>query len=284
MPDGDTYLLIWLMLQALAGKCNSDGAVFITEDMPYTPETLSYELGVDEDMVSRALDEFQRLSLVDITEEGYIVVSDWETEQNAEALRDMREYNREAKRRSRLNNPSNKCQNDVNDMSMTSQKNVNDKNLTSQKNVNGMSMTKKTIYKDKEKEKEREREEEKKKREREEICDRVRDAFALNAPFFKVPEYFSDKLKRACADAYTLYGYDTLSKCFAYAQASSFLKGDNERKWVATFDWIIDKDNIAKILNGNYETADDTADDSGGIYSSFDPDEFIAAAMARGFD
>ena len=42
---------------------------------------------------------------------------------------------------------------------------------------------------------------------------------------------------------------------FEKVEASDFLKGKNNRDWVATFDWIIKDSNMAKILDGNYDNA-----------------------------
>jgi hypothetical protein len=39
---------------------------------------------------------------------------------------------------------------------------------------------------------------------------------------------------------------------FEKAEASSFLKGKNERGWSATFDWLINEANMAKVLEDNY--------------------------------
>ena len=40
---------------------------------------------------------------------------------------------------------------------------------------------------------------------------------------------------------------------FQKAEASDFLKGQNERNWSATFDWLINANNMAKVLEGNYD-------------------------------
>lgn len=64
----------------------------------------------------------------------------------------------------------------------------------------------------------------------------------------------SDARKKAIrarfAGGYTLEDFRTL---FEKAQASSFLKGNNNRDWKATFDWLIRDTNIAKVLDGNYD-------------------------------
>lgn len=40
---------------------------------------------------------------------------------------------------------------------------------------------------------------------------------------------------------------------FARAEASPFMKGENDRKWRANFDWIIKPANWTKIAEGNYD-------------------------------
>ena len=49
---------------------------------------------------------------------------------------------------------------------------------------------------------------------------------------------------------YTINDFRTL---FEKAECSSFLKGQNNRNWSATFDWLIMDGNIAKVLDGNYD-------------------------------
>jgi uncharacterized phage protein (TIGR02220 family) len=50
-------------------------------------------------------------------------------------------------------------------------------------------------------------------------------------------------------------GYTTedFKEVFTKAENSSFLKGNNNRKWSATFDWLIKDSNFAKVLDGNYD-------------------------------
>lgn len=72
------------------------------------------------------------------------------------------------------------------------------------------------------------------------------------------------------------YTLENFKEVFERAEASSFLKGDNERKWTATFDWLIKDENIAKVLDGNY-------DDKQGN-SSFDFNEMFNAALAKSYE
>jgi len=49
------------------------------------------------------------------------------------------------------------------------------------------------------------------------------------------------------------YSLDDFKNLFEKAEASDFLKGKNDRSWIATFDWLIKDANIAKVLDGNYD-------------------------------
>lgn len=57
------------------------------------------------------------------------------------------------------------------------------------------------------------------------------------------------KAIKARLNTYTLEDFKTL---FEKAEASSFLKGSNDRNWTATFDWLIKDANMAKVLEDNY--------------------------------
>lgn len=48
------------------------------------------------------------------------------------------------------------------------------------------------------------------------------------------------------------YTVEDFKRLFEMAEASSFLKGQNNRNWTATFDWLIADANMAKVLDGNY--------------------------------
>lgn len=56
-------------------------------------------------------------------------------------------------------------------------------------------------------------------------------------------------IKARLANGYTVESFREL---FQKAEASSFLKGKNDRNWQATFDWLIKDGNMAKVIDGNY--------------------------------
>ena len=65
----------------------------------------------------------------------------------------------------------------------------------------------------------------------------------------------STNRKRAIKARWLEYDKDekVFSTLFEKAEASSFLKGDNNRNWSATFDWLVNSNNMAKVLEGNYD-------------------------------
>lgn len=47
---------------------------------------------------------------------------------------------------------------------------------------------------------------------------------------------------------------------FDYVSKCNFLFGDNNKNWIASFDWIFQKDNFVKVLEGNYLPKIDESD------------------------
>lgn len=62
----------------------------------------------------------------------------------------------------------------------------------------------------------------------------------------------SEKRKKAINARLRTYTVDDFKKLFEMAESSNFLKGQNNRNWSATFDWLISDGNMAKVLDGNY--------------------------------
>ena len=62
----------------------------------------------------------------------------------------------------------------------------------------------------------------------------------------------SDTRKRAIKARLKNYTVDDFKRLFEMAEQSDFLKGKNKRNWSATFDWLINDANMAKVLEGNY--------------------------------
>ena len=95
MPEGNNILLIWIFLLTMAGKCNSDGLIFLTEDIPMSDEILSDLSGFEVNVVRMALSVFDRLGMIQWSgaNNEYIGISGWEKYQSVDKLQDIRKKN-----------------------------------------------------------------------------------------------------------------------------------------------------------------------------------------------
>lgn len=74
-------------------------------------------------------------------------------------------------------------------------------------------------------------------------------SICVSFPSVKV---ISDARKKAIKARLETYSLEDFKTVFENAESSSFLKGNNDRKWSANFDWLIADRNIVKVLEGNY--------------------------------
>lgn len=98
LPAGDSILLFWVMLLTTAGKCNAGGMIFITERVPFTKEDLADEFDIEISTIELALNAFVEYDMIDLYDDGFISIRNWEKYQNADKLAEIREQNRERKR------------------------------------------------------------------------------------------------------------------------------------------------------------------------------------------
>ena len=97
LPEGNNIVLIWVMLLTMAGRCNSGGMIFLTENIPYTPKMLADELDFEENTVVFALQALEQLDMI-VTDNGFFTIAGWEEYQNADKLAEIRAKDRERKR------------------------------------------------------------------------------------------------------------------------------------------------------------------------------------------
>lgn len=100
LPEGDSIVLIWVMLLTMAGRCNSSGMIFLTENIPYTPKMLADELDFEENTVLLALKALEQLNMI-VTDNGFFTIAGWEEYQNIEGMDKIREQNRLRKQNQR---------------------------------------------------------------------------------------------------------------------------------------------------------------------------------------
>lgn len=261
LPDGNNIVLIWVMLLTMAGRCNSGGMIFLTENIPYTPKMLADELDFEENTVRLALEALERLGMV-VMSNGCFTIAGWSEHQNIDGMDKIRESKRLAQARWRAKQ---KALPPAVDSTVDS-------------TVDGERIS----VDDAEEDIEEEREEEK---ERDKIDYKgIVAAFNSICVSFPSVKVLSDARKKAIKARMNTYSLDDFKTLFEKAEASSFLKGKNNSNWSATFDWLIKDSNMAKVLDGNYDDKPVTYRQTGKNTKAEELNDFynMAAEWAKG--
>lgn len=93
LPEGNSIVLIWVMLLTMAGRCNSGGMIFLTENIPYTPKMLADELEFEENTVKLALRALEQFGMIVYNEETFAITS-WGEHQNIDGMEKIKEQTR----------------------------------------------------------------------------------------------------------------------------------------------------------------------------------------------
>lgn len=89
----------------------------------------------------------------------------------------------------------------------------------------------------------------------------------------------SERRRKAIRARLKEYSLAELEKAFALAEESEFLKGANNRNWMASFDWIISDSNLPKVLEGKYANRASPNGNSGKSQSMWGDDDFVAKVI-----
>ena len=238
MPECDTIIVIWFKLLCLAGKQNN-GGVFQMGQLPYTDEMFAAIFRRPINTVRLALNTFERFGMIEIIRDT-VTIPNWNKHQSLDAYEKKKERDRlyQAERRAAQRALVEKSSDESSDKSSY------------------VAVS----------EGEREKEEDKESDNRDIISDSSESA-APPVPYESIKNLYNDICKsfsrcNAMSDArkkaikarfvsgYTEEDFKTL---FTKAEASSFLRGSNNRNWTANFDWLIKDANMAKVLDGNYD-------------------------------
>ncbi len=226
MPNGKDYILFYLKL--LCESVDHEGNLRFSDQIPYNDQMLSTITNTNVDVVRQAIKIFTELGMMEVLDDGTLYMHEvqkllgFETEW----ARKKREYREELK---------NKSEDNV--LPMSSQ---------------CPPIVRQEIEIDKEIEKDKELEIETDKRD---IVSYQQIADMYNDTCVSFPRLtsLSDARKKAIKARLKTYSLEDFRQMFFKAEASSFLKGKNDRNWSATFDWMIKDSNMAKILDGNYD-------------------------------
>ena len=233
LPDGNSIVLIWVMLLTMAGRCNAGGMIFLTENIPYTTKMLADELGFEENTVKLALGALESCDMV-VMNRGHFTVAGWDEYQNIEGMDKIREQNRLRKQKQREN-----------------------QKLLASVSQDGHVTVTQCHATEEDKEEEKEIDIDKDKRDTTDLRSVVDLYHSICISFPKIRS-LSESRKKAIKARLKTYSLDDFKTLFENTEASSFLKGKNDRNWTATFDWLLKDTNMAKVLEGNYADKDST--------------------------
>lgn len=241
LPEGNNIVLIWVMLLTMAGRCNANGLIFLTENIPYNEKLLADELGFDESVIQLALTALENFGM--ITRDGnMLAIPGWEEHQNIEGMDKIREQNRIRKQKQRERQKLAIEQ----DMSRDSSRDVTQQNKIKNK--------KEELDKDKEKDnnlivsKDTIRQTDV--RRVIEEWNKLQDVGI--APVTRMKS--SSKRYKMLQTRIREYGIDDVIKAISKIRESDFLLG-KKTDFIAKFDWFITPTYFPKILDGFYDNS-----------------------------
>lgn len=259
MPDKYAIIVCWFKLLCLAGKQNNQGVFLMNNRIAYTDEMLSTIFRMPVNTVRLALQTFEQFGMVEIID-GVITIPNWDKHQSLDAYERKKERDRlyQAERRANQKAIVEKSSDTSPDTSpdVASQIRLDKIRLEGDKNIKA--------------------------------SDDAEEPPSPSIPYEKIKNLYneicksfskcnvmSDARKKAVkariSSGYTVDHFKTL---FTKAEASSFLKGRNDRNWKASFDWLIKDANMAKVLDGNYDDRGASAGYGHGPQDYGNPEDF----------
>ncbi len=92
-PEGNTLVLLWLLMLSEAGKCNRGGYLMISDKTPYTVETLGMVTDIPLPTVQLGLAIFSRLEMIDSVDQAFFI-KNWRKYQSEDKLEKRRRKDR----------------------------------------------------------------------------------------------------------------------------------------------------------------------------------------------
>lgn len=280
MPEGDAILVIWIRTIALAGKCNAKGLVLIEDEFPYSDEMLATIFNKPLATVRLALGTFEKFRMIERTEKG-IYISNFEKHQNTEGMEKIREQARIRKQRERekkralleagntpelsdnsSENPETLPENVTDNVtshvtSRVTEREVTKQNKNKNKNIYNISSNEDIVETS-------EKTPEVPDRKSERLSyDEIMKDFHTTCPDLPGIRALNDARKTKIRslvkelDKLKIFpGVEPEKKLhviFQAAQNSDFLSGRSGKWNGCSFDWLINKTNALKVLEGQYQ-------------------------------
>ena len=236
LPSADSIIVIWFKLLCLAGKNNNSGVFLFNNSIPYTDEMLATIFRRDVNTVRLALKTFEEFGMVEIIN-GAVTIPNWDKYQSLDSYEKRKErdriYQRERRKKQKKLALGEKSTDKSSDKSTDKSTDVAlldiDKDID--KDIDN-SISKDILVPLK-------------------LEPIVKKWNSLGLQEIKAINPRTNRYKLLNARIKD-YGIDKVLETIESVNKSSFLKGQNNRGWVITFDWLIKPNNFVKVMEGNY--------------------------------
>lgn len=226
LPSADSLIVIWFKLLCLAGKNNNDGVFLMNDRIAYTEEMLSTIFRRDINIVRLALDTFERFGMIEIIN-GVITIPNWGKHQTLDSYERKKERDRiyQAERRAK-------------------QKEIADKSSDKSFDV---AISEEDIEEEREEDKDKEIY-------TSDSAQDILDLYRLHCPSLPDVRILNDKRRKHIKALLKAFTIEEITEGFKKAEASDFCKG--KTGWKADFEFLINQNNMAKVLEGKYDNRD----------------------------
>jgi predicted phage replisome organizer len=228
LPSANSIIVIWLKLLTFAGKQNNDGVFLMSNRIAYSEEMLACIFRRDVNLVRLALKTFEQFGMIEIVEK-VITIPNWGKHQTLDAYEKKK----------------------IRDRERIARKRAEQKALATMSPDTSPNKSPDVAFSEEDKERDKEKELDIRERENTDYKSLV-DLYHTICKSFPSVRSLSDARKKAIKARLNTYSVDDFKTVFENAEASSFLKGKNDRNWQANFDWLIKDANFVKVLEGNY--------------------------------
>lgn len=91
--DGDTYFRIWIQILTIAGECNRDGGLYISDNTPFKIKDFTNIIGKSSKTLTKTLQKFVELGMLILKDDTYFI-KNWSKYQSADKLRKINNSNK----------------------------------------------------------------------------------------------------------------------------------------------------------------------------------------------
>ncbi|MGL5190885.1 MAG: phage replisome organizer N-terminal domain-containing protein [Cetobacterium sp.] len=248
LPGSDSIIVIWFKLLCLAGKTNNSGVFMLNDRIHYTDDMLSTIFRKDINTVRFALKTFNEFGMIEIID-NVITIPNWSKHQTLDAYEKRKErdrlYQKEKRVKQKLLIKSSDESSDISSDVVGLEK---EKEIDKEEDIDIYTISKDIVCNNK-------------------LLPVIESWNKLNLSKLISIKANSNRYKLLQARIKE-FGIDEVIKAIESINNSDFLKGQNSKGWIVTFDWLIKPNNFIKVLEGNYINKEGGTDGNNRIRST----------------